>query len=381
MASTPTTRNRFNKQAQGDNIGSWGSQLNTSVFDLVDEAVDGVTTVAITGNVTLTTLNYASDQARRRILRLTGSPSASYIVTIPGVEKLYIVHNTTNAPQQLKAGGLAATIPANTLSYVYCDGTDSFAPAATVNAAIGAVMDFAGTAAPAGWLLCGGQAVSRITYSSLFQVIQTTYGVGDGSTTFNVPDLRGRASFGKDDMGGSYAGRITAANSFGGSTTLGATGGDDRPQSHNHTVSISDPTHSHGKTETAHSHGISDPGHVHSTTDPQHNHGVNDPTHSHGFTDLYVGGGSAIAPGSSYQPLSLAGTTAAAVTGISIQNNATGISVNNGVSNISVQGATSNVVISAAATGITASSGFSGAGNSGNMPPAMILYKIIYSGV
>ena len=72
----------------------------------------------------------------------------------------------------------------------------------------GAVLSHAGASAPSGWLLCYGQAVSRTTYAALFAVIGTTYGVGDGSTTFNVPDLRGRAVAGKDDMGGSAAGRL-----------------------------------------------------------------------------------------------------------------------------------------------------------------------------
>lgn len=73
----------------------------------------------------------------------------------------------------------------------------------------GTVLPFAGSTAPDGWLLCYGQAVSRTTYAVLFAVIGTTYGIGDGSTTFNVPDLRGRVAAGKDDMGGSAAGVIT----------------------------------------------------------------------------------------------------------------------------------------------------------------------------
>lgn len=60
----------------------------------------------------------------------------------------------------------------------------------------GLVMMFGGAAAPAGWLLCDGAAVSRSTYAGLFAAIGTTWGVGDGSTTFNVPDLRGRAPIG-----------------------------------------------------------------------------------------------------------------------------------------------------------------------------------------
>lgn len=102
---------------------------------------------------------------------------------------------------------------------------------------VGALMPFAGASAPAGWLLCGGQAVSRTTYSALFAVVGTTYGVGDGSTTFNVPDLRGRVLAGKDDMGGAAANRLTSGVSGVTGTTLGAAGGDQRIQDHTHTFS------------------------------------------------------------------------------------------------------------------------------------------------
>ena len=58
--------------------------------------------------------------------------------------------------------------------------------------AIGKIIMFAGNTAPEGTLYCNGAAISRTTYSELFAAIGTTYGAGDGSTTFNVPDLRGR---------------------------------------------------------------------------------------------------------------------------------------------------------------------------------------------
>lgn len=91
---------------------------------------------------------------------------------------------------------------------------------------IGTVHDFVGPSAPTGWIFPYGQLLSRTTYSALFNLIGTTYGVGDGSTTFNAPDLRGRVVAGKDDMGGSgSANRLT--NQTGGldGDVLGATGG------------------------------------------------------------------------------------------------------------------------------------------------------------
>lgn len=74
---------------------------------------------------------------------------------------------------------------------------------------VGTIVDYAGDTAPSGWELCHGQGLQRVTYSDLFSAIGTVYGVGDGSTTFNIPDCRGRVSAGKDNMGGTSANRLT----------------------------------------------------------------------------------------------------------------------------------------------------------------------------
>jgi microcystin-dependent protein len=93
---------------------------------------------------------------------------------------------------------------------------------------IGSLIMWTTGTAPTGWLLCAGAAVSRSTYSALFAVIGTTFGVGDGSTTFNVPNYTNRLPYG---------------------TTVGATGGsaDAVVVSHTHTATstVTDPTHSH----------------------------------------------------------------------------------------------------------------------------------------
>lgn len=60
----------------------------------------------------------------------------------------------------------------------------------------GVIMQYGGAAAPTGWLLCDGSAIDRTTYSVLFTAISTTYGTGNGTTTFNLPDLRGRLPIG-----------------------------------------------------------------------------------------------------------------------------------------------------------------------------------------
>jgi microcystin-dependent protein len=61
---------------------------------------------------------------------------------------------------------------------------------APVNFPTGCVLPYAGTTAPEGWLLCDGSAVSRTEFSALFAVVSTSHGIGDGSTTFNIPDYR-----------------------------------------------------------------------------------------------------------------------------------------------------------------------------------------------
>src|SRR5688572_13958247 len=101
--------------------------------------------------------------------------------------------------------------------------TTVLTPAAT--STTGIAVPYAGSSAPTDWLLCDGSAVSRTTYANLFAVIGTTYGSGDGSTTFNLPDLRGRTVAGKDNMGGAAANRITSGGSGIAGTTLGAVGG------------------------------------------------------------------------------------------------------------------------------------------------------------
>jgi microcystin-dependent protein len=79
----------------------------------------------------------------------------------------------------------------------------------------GEIAAYAGTTAPAGTLLCHGQAIGRTAYAGLFAALGTTHGAGDGSTTFNLPDLRGRVPVGKSDMGGVDAGNLAGGSGLG----------------------------------------------------------------------------------------------------------------------------------------------------------------------
>ena len=280
MASTFTTNLRLNKQGDGDNANSWGQVLNDGVISLVDDAVAGYTVVTVgsTANVTLTQNQGSGDQARSAFLEITGSVGGTHSainVLIPNNSKSYVVRNAVSyasagADIILKvAGQTGVTIRPTENQFVITNGTSVFNVAPTefssltvtgsatfssdvtvggnmhvsskvcasafhgdgsnltgiVAVPTGCVLPYAASVAPSGFLFCFGQAVSRSTYSDLFGVITSIYGDGDGSSTFNLPDLRGRVIAALDSMGGQVAGRLT--NQSGGvhGTVLGAGGG------------------------------------------------------------------------------------------------------------------------------------------------------------
>lgn len=101
----------------------------------------------------------------------------------------------------------------------------------------GAIFPYVSVTPPSGYFLCNGGAINRTTFSALFAVIGTTYGAGDGSTTFNLPDLRGRVPVGVDNA----TGRVTSNN------TLGATSGEEK-----HTLTVGElAQHNHYATNTS----------------------------------------------------------------------------------------------------------------------------------
>jgi microcystin-dependent protein len=181
----------------------------------------------------------------------------------------------------LVVSGSGITTYTQAIDLVRGDGVGRFAAGSITQAALatavqqllvptGTVLPFAGASAPAGWVLADGSAISRTTFSALFAAIGTQFGTGDGSTTFNVPDMRGRVAVGQS------AAADASVQTRGASE--GAAVGARRPW-HTHTIashSHSVPAHFHGKGTLAASggsHGHTDTGHAHSaSTDTQGSH-------------------------------------------------------------------------------------------------------------
>jgi microcystin-dependent protein len=189
--------------------------------------------------------------------------------------------NSTAAPTVVVADNEVTTakiLDANVTTAKIADGNITLAKLVTaVQQALipaGAVQAFAMNSAPSGWLAADGTAVSRSTYAALFAAISTTYGVGDGSTTFALPDLRG------------YFVRGSGTNSDG--TAAGTFG-----------VKQADDLKSH-------THGVTDPGHVHIFTTYRNTADVSQGGAIQGFANFNTGSGSVT----------------------QAQNNTTGISIN-----------------------------------------------------
>jgi len=151
-----------------------------------------------------------------------------------------IVNSTSSALPlaDVTKNGMLRQVSGKTTDFV--DGTNNCQPLSNLLPP-GVVVNYAGPNIPTGWIYCAGQTVSRTTYANLFAAIGTTYGAGDGSTTFNVPNTAGRITAG---AGGSFGNLGT----FGGAASVGLAVG--------HL-----PSHAHSITDVQHIHG--DAGHAH----------------------------------------------------------------------------------------------------------------------
>lgn len=174
---------------------------------------------------------------------------------------------------------------------------------ATVNSVItGTIQMWPTTSAPSGYLLCDGTAVSRTTYAALFAIVGTAFGIGDGSSTFNLPNYSDRLPIGKGTI----------------ASSIGSTGGskDAIVVSHNHTATTS----------------ISDPGHSHGVSDPGHSHSIGGTYQAYGSPNI-----SAVLTAISSQ------NTGGATTGISINGATTGISASTSVASSGSSGTNANL--------------------------------------
>jgi microcystin-dependent protein len=197
MPNSFTTNLNMTKPEVGADSNAWGGHLNEDL-DILDRIFTSATTTPMSTRI----------KSDTRFVDAT-TTSKSIMLSLAAI-------NTTTT---------------RTLTIQDASGTVALSADITsaVSAAVpaGVIFPWAGiaTTAPSGFLLCDGSAVNRTTYSALFAAVNTTYGAGNGTTTFNVPDLRGRSIAGRDNMGGTTAGRITNAGSGIVGTTMGASGG------------------------------------------------------------------------------------------------------------------------------------------------------------
>lgn len=218
----------------------------------------GVGSASGTGTVTSTSVVSANGFAGT-VATATTTPAITMSTSITGI---------------LKGNGTA--ISAATVDVDYASALPS-----------GIILPYGGSSAPSGWLLCDGSAVNRTTYAALFTAISTAFGVGDGSTTFNLPNTARKTL-----VGAGGTGTATLAN------TVGSNGGSE--------------THTLTTAELA-----------------VHSHGVTDPTHSHNYylpnSDT---AGAGVAVGVSSDGAALTATTSSS-TGISVNNAGSGTAHNN----------------------------------------------------
>ncbi len=145
---------------------------------------------------------------------------------------------------------------------------------------IGGIVAFGGSDIPKGYLEANGQEVMRKTYKKLYDKIKSVYGSGDGSTSFNLPDLKGKVLVGYDSSQTEFNG-------------MGKTGGEkihklEEKEMASHTHAFTGTTHSHTFTGAAHTHTFTGTAHSHTFTGTSHTHTLTGTEHTHTFTGKSV---------------------------------------------------------------------------------------------
>ncbi|ELY4305926.1 phage tail protein [Cronobacter sakazakii] len=153
----------------------------------------------------------SSLQAAKDRIIISGTLTANVNLIFPAWIKSWVVHNncTGNFTVTCRtASGSGVVVIPGLVSRIFCDGVnisdETYNPN---NDMVGMVAAFAANAAPTGWLAADGGLISRVTYARLFSRIGTTFGAGDGSTTFALPDMRGEFVRGWDNGRGVDVGR------------------------------------------------------------------------------------------------------------------------------------------------------------------------------
>ena len=128
MASTYSTSLGLELIGQGEQSGTWGITTNNNFGTLVEQAITGVQTISMSNaTYTMSVFQGASDEARNAVLVLTGTNLAPQNLIAPGVQKVYLIKNTTGNTVTIKtSGGNGTAISTGTYAQVYCDGTDFY---------------------------------------------------------------------------------------------------------------------------------------------------------------------------------------------------------------------------------------------------------------
>lgn len=302
------------------NSGAGGFQLIGGVaFASPSESISAQTGGNFNiGASSANTLFVVSSQAAVASLPANSGVGTGYRVGVKNQSDGLSVTLSPNGTDTIDGQNAAFRVAGRATAWLIKDSAGSWTVEQRPQFDVGDVKEWGTNTLPTGgWAWLNAQTLSRTTYSGLFVVWGTTYGSGDGSTTFGVRDDRGRVKAGNDAMGGaSAANRLTSGGSGITGSTTGAAGGTE-------TVTLSTAQ------LPAHNHGISDPGHGHGVSDPTHSHGVSDPTHAHSIPIFLTGGcavGGEVGNGSGGPQYSTASTNSAG-TGISIGAAGSGISI------------------------------------------------------
>lgn len=123
MPSSASPNLRLDFQATGENVNTWGNKLNTNALQLLEDAISSRAAFTLSGPKTLTAANFATDEARCAVLDITGGTGGT--ITIPGVEKLYLVRNAAAGDVILTTGsGTTATFKPGDVGNCFCDNTN-----------------------------------------------------------------------------------------------------------------------------------------------------------------------------------------------------------------------------------------------------------------